>query len=269
MGKPQKRNAVLEQMAVELYNSGMSGNAIAKKLDVAPRTAYRMLHDAGISIPGWKDEKPSRRKFSAEVEALVVADYMTGMSLSDLEAKYGSGQFAIRSAVKRSGHKLRDHGAQRRRVADGEIQEIVRLYVEEGLSQGQVAVKLGCHQTVVSNVLRSRGVHSRNGASTRISHNWNGGIAITGNGYLLEMADRNGPFGSMVTRSGYVMQHRLVMARSLGRPLLATESVHHINGDRTDNRIENLQLRQGKHGKGTVMCCADCGSERITHKEIA
>lgn len=73
------------------------------------------------------------------------------------------------------------------------------------------------------------------------------GRRLTPDGYIVvRRPDHPNAFPS----TGLISEHRLVMSEHLGRPLQAEENVHHVNGDRADNRIENLELWSSSQPSG-------------------
>ena len=67
---------------------------------------------------------------------------------------------------------------------------------------------------------------------------WKGGKWKDKDGYI-HIYNPNHPFAQ---KKGYIAEHRLVIEKFLGRYLEPWEQVHHINGIKDDNRLENLEL---------------------------
>lgn len=76
---------------------------------------------------------------------------------------------------------------------------------------------------------------------------WRGGKYRDGNGYVYVSGMHHHPNSA---RNGSIAEHRLIMTEMLGRPLRQNENVHHINGVRDDNRIENLELWSSSQPSG-------------------
>jgi SWI/SNF-related matrix-associated actin-dependent regulator of chromatin subfamily A-like protein 1 len=72
-----------------------------------------------------------------------------------------------------------------------------------------------------------------------LNHNWKRGWALDPHGYKQLSGYAGHP---MADAKGRIYEHRLVMATHLGRALTSEEAVHHVNGDKLDNRLSNLKL---------------------------
>ena len=79
---------------------------------------------------------------------------------------------------------------------------------------------------------------------------WKGGI-VKRNGYIVFYKPEH-PFHNT---QNYIGEHRLVMEKHIGRYLKSEERVHHINGNKSDNRLKNLIL------------CSDVAHHRMLHRK--
>lgn len=126
-----------------------------------------------------------------------------------------------------------------------------KMYWDEELSFSEMAKKIGCPTGRVQKLLSKFNIPRRDpweALPTGEKHpNWKGGRYISSTGYVYILCKEDHPRAlKKGNNSHYVPEHYLVMEKHIGRELAKNETVHHLNGIKSDNRIENLMLCQSQ-----------------------
>lgn len=158
----------------------------------------------------------------------------------------------LHAALKRQGVKFRGRkGPSPKKVTldDPRVKEGLRLW-EEGMSYVKAAETAGLASITLRRLIVESGGDPQRHWKGPGARNWNGGRTVNLDGYVRVALSDEDPLVAMRDGKGYVLEHRLVMARHLGRSLLSEETVHHGPLGKADNSIENLELWSGRHPKG-------------------
>lgn len=120
---------------------------------------------------------------------------------------------------------------------------LIDLYISKEMSINEIARKFNVTQTVIRRRMKEFEIPFRDTDVARKMyrgekhHSWKGGKRKS-DGYV-QIKKPNHP---KADSSGYVYEHRYLVERELGRYLNSDEHIHHVNGIKDDNRLENLQV---------------------------
>jgi hypothetical protein len=182
------------------------------------------------------------RKISDSQLEEILSDYKNEMPVAEIYNKYKhlASSTTISRAIRASGVTLRSAGPKRSTCIECE-EPVYRGKMCSRHYRQKLAEKKGsCNMPDCDQLQEARGCCSKHYQRLMSGRPMEDTIAIwvNANGYICEY--RKGHI--QANKDGRTLQHRRIMSDKLGRRLESHENVHHINGDKLDNSLENLEL---------------------------
>lgn len=236
---------------------------IAKEEGCSYSAVYHAVISHGIDLAGIRGGNThnvnNTLRSGVEQSLLIHRDDINALFLSGSSVPYIADRFGVEYTtllpiLKKWGiYKGRPASSNKKRALDSVKDKCIETY-QEYPNIASLADKYGVSYKATRDALIAWGVyhpvavrggegkrkHRWNKTSGGQARNWRGGKIAFGNGgqYIGVYI----PTHPCATSSGYVAEHRLVIEGHLGRYLTRKEIVHHKNGVKTDNRLENLEL---------------------------
>lgn len=198
-----------------------------------------------------------------ERDASILKAYIDGEPFKEIVDRFGVTNSWVMVLARRSGAPPRKRGSRFKELTSDARKKVIGAW-NGGIPAQVIGRDVGLHVGLVHRVLREAGIDyepRRHGDKTGRWHR--GEWRREDHGYVAVKLLESDPLFCMTGKDGYVLEHRYLMAKKLKRALTPNETVHHKDGDKKHNKLRNLQLRQGKHGKNECFECADCGSRNV------
>ncbi len=215
---------------VGLYNGGLSVKEIAKGIGISQTTVYYVLKIEKVELRKSIREdlrgKPSCYHGPTGVKREELKKmYEGGMGIRQIAQKIGCRQRSVTERLKRMGCEIRK--GDERRVP---VEKIVELY-NKGLGMERIAHKFGYKSSEsIRKTLRKAGI------PVRKSWRFLNCKPVLENEYIRIL----NPTHPRSLKDGRVPEHLLVAEKYLGKPIPKGWVIHHVNGNKKDNRPENL-----------------------------